>query len=218
LRQQIDVWLTSRPNRSQKLLASRAGISTTTLNDILQCRRGCSPETYEAITKALKSSGAKIVGLQEYGQPVGEEMKLNEHNMEVTRQRHVEELANRQRVNSVILEQGPRKEYVDTKPVRSKQRLSESQRREQQEFLLAKRLAQLDASDKELDSLRVEYDQLASSVLQDHLSSIDKAIWRRFVTSENSPVEYVEAPAAVVDKWQEVLDTKDDEEPVESST
>jgi hypothetical protein len=97
--------------------------------------------------------------------------------------------------DSVILEQGPRKEYVDTKPVRSKQRLSESQRREQQEFLLAKRLAQLDASDKELDSLRVEYDQLASSVLQDHLSSIDKAIWRRFVTSENSPVEYVEALA-----------------------
>ncbi len=83
LRQQIDVWLTSHPNRSQKLLASRAGISTTTLNDILQCRRGCSPDTYDAITK--NSSGAKIVGLQEFGKKIGKEMKLNAHNMEATK-------------------------------------------------------------------------------------------------------------------------------------
>jgi hypothetical protein len=101
LRQQIDVWLTSHPNRSQKLLASRAGISTTTLNDILQCRRGCSSDTYEAITKALNSSGAKIVGLQEFGKKIGKEMKLNAHNMEATKKRHTEELANRQRVNNL---------------------------------------------------------------------------------------------------------------------
>jgi hypothetical protein len=101
LRTQIDVWLTSHPNRSQKLLASRAGISTTTLNDILQCRRGCSTEVYEAITKALNSSGAKIVGLQEFGKKIGREMKLDERNMEVTRTRHIQELANRQRVNNL---------------------------------------------------------------------------------------------------------------------
>jgi hypothetical protein len=47
--------------------------------------------------------------------------------------------------------------------------------------------------------------------LRDHLSLIDKAIWRRFVTTETSLEEYVESLAAVVDKCQEVLDTEDDE-------
>jgi hypothetical protein len=91
LRQEIALWL-SKPNHTQKLLASRSGISQTMLCDILANKRGCSFDTYEALTKALRSSGAKIVGLQEFGRKVNKEMQLNEHNMEVTHQRHVEEL------------------------------------------------------------------------------------------------------------------------------
>ena len=100
LRQEIALWL-SKPNRTQKLLADRSGISQTMLCDVLANKRGCSPETYEALTKALRSSGAKIVGLQEYGKRIAKEMKLNEHNMEVTRTRHAEQLSKRTTVNNL---------------------------------------------------------------------------------------------------------------------
>ena len=62
------------------------------LNDIIQHRRGCSPETFEKIVKAIRSSGARIVGLQEGGHKVGKTMQLNDANMAATYARHNDQL------------------------------------------------------------------------------------------------------------------------------
>jgi hypothetical protein len=91
LRGEIDFWLT-QPNHSQKLLATRAGMSPQMLNDIIQHRRGCSPETYEKIVKAIRSNGNRIVGLQESGHKVGKSMELNDGNMAATYARHNDQL------------------------------------------------------------------------------------------------------------------------------
>jgi transcriptional regulator with XRE-family HTH domain len=127
--------------------------------------------------------------------------------------------------DSVILDQGPRKAYVesDDKPKRSERPEPEWIRQERQEVLLAKEIAQLDAKDgKKLESLRQQYEEVAAIVLLNHLDLIDAAIQRRLLTCPGfSPDEafekYVNALSGLVDKWQGVLDTEDDEEPVESS-
>jgi plasmid maintenance system antidote protein VapI len=71
LRGAIDLWL-QQPNRTQVMLATRAGMPPQMLNDIIQRRRGCSPETFEKITKALGSNGTRFVNAQRFGQPVEE--------------------------------------------------------------------------------------------------------------------------------------------------
>jgi hypothetical protein len=77
---------------------------------------------------------------------------------------------------------------------------------------VAKEIARLDANDGEkLDALRQRYDQLARAVLRDHMHLVEKAVWRRFVTSEASFPEYISALAVVVDRWQKVLDVEGDE-------
>ena len=90
LRQEIALWL-SKPNRTQKLFASRSGISQTMLCDILANKRGCSPDVYENITKALRSSGAKIVGEQRFGKLVGGETELTPEAIEMFENKHNED-------------------------------------------------------------------------------------------------------------------------------
>ena len=58
------------------------------LSDILSNRRGCSPETSEKISNALRSSGARITGLQENGHKIGKSMQLNLDNMAAIHLRH----------------------------------------------------------------------------------------------------------------------------------
>jgi hypothetical protein len=72
LRGAIDLWLSqpSQPNRTQVMLAKRAGMPPQMLNDIIQRKRGCSPETFEKITKALGSNGTRFVNAQRFGQAV----------------------------------------------------------------------------------------------------------------------------------------------------
>jgi transcriptional regulator with XRE-family HTH domain len=115
----------------------------------------------------------------------------------------------RQWHDSVILDQGPRKEFVDEEP----QKRSEPQwfRQERQEYQLAKRLVQLDSTSDKLDALPKQYDQLATAVLQSHLELIETAILRRFVSTETSPYEYVSALAGLVAKWQKILSVECDE-------
>ena len=96
-------------------------------------------------------------------------------------------------------------------------------RRERQEYQIAKRLAQLDASDgAKLEELRAEYDKVARLVQADYLDRIDRALNRRLLSTFGHPddclASFVDALSELSDKWQEVLDTEDDEEPVESST
>jgi hypothetical protein len=89
LRQEIALWL-SKPNRTQKILASRCGISQTMLCDILASKRGCSPDTYENIIKALRSSGTKIVGEQRFGKRVGGETELTPEALEMFENKQTE--------------------------------------------------------------------------------------------------------------------------------
>ena len=91
LRAETDLWLT-KPTHTQVLLAKRAGMPPQMLNDIIQHRRGCSPETFEKIVKAIRSSGARIVGLQEGGHKVRKKMELNDANMTATYERHNKQL------------------------------------------------------------------------------------------------------------------------------
>src|ERR1700730_16719075 len=79
LRQEIESWL-SKPNRTQQLLASRAGISYQMLNDVIKCRRGCSPDTFESIVKALKNSnpsGVRFTKIQTLGRPLKGDLNLD---------------------------------------------------------------------------------------------------------------------------------------------
>ena len=87
LRGEIDLWL-SRPNHTQKLLATLAGISPQVLNDVIQHRRGCGPDMYEKIVKALRSHGNRIVGAQVFGQPV-EGLTLDNPTMEIFETEHI---------------------------------------------------------------------------------------------------------------------------------
>jgi hypothetical protein len=89
LRQEIALWL-SKPNRTQKILASRSGISQTMLCDILANKRGCSPDTYENIVKALRSSGNKIVGEQRFGKLIGGETELTPEAIEMFENKQTE--------------------------------------------------------------------------------------------------------------------------------
>jgi hypothetical protein len=95
-------------------------------------------------------------------------------------------------------------------------------RRERQEYQISKRLALMDASDGEkLDELRLQYDKVARLVQADYLDRIDHALTRRLLSVYGDPEDcfasFVNALSELVDKWQEVLDAEDDEEPVESS-
>ncbi len=90
-----------------------------------------------------------------------------------------------------------------------------------EEIRLAKRLAPMDASDGEkLDALRAEHDKVARLVQVDYLFRIDNALTRRMLSTCGDPddcfASYVNALSELVDKWQEVLDAEDDEEPVEA--
>jgi transcriptional regulator with XRE-family HTH domain len=125
--------------------------------------------------------------------------------------------------DSVILDQGPKKDfYVSESDDRPKRSEPQWIRQERQEVLLAKEIAGLDAKDgKKLELLRQQYEEVAAAVLINHLSLIDAAIQRRLLTCPGlSPDEafekYVNALSELVDKWQEVLDAEDDEEPVEA--
>jgi hypothetical protein len=91
LRAEIDLWLSQR-NHTQKLLATRANLSPQVLNDVIQHRRSVGPEMYEKLAKAIRSNGARIVGLQEMGQKVGKSMRLDESKMTVTYERHNKQL------------------------------------------------------------------------------------------------------------------------------
>lgn len=110
----------------------------------------------------------------------------------------------------------PKIEYDDDEP-----RLPRFVLREIDEIRLAKRIAPMDASDgAKLDALRAEYDKVARLVQLDYLFRIDNALTRRMLSTCGDPddclASFVNALSELVDKWQEVLDAEDDEEPVEA--
>ena len=82
--------------------------------------------------------------------------------------------------------------------------------------------------DNQLVALRAKYELLAAAVLDDHLDLIEAAINRRFFScggfSKDEAFEkYVNALSEFAEKWQEIVDTDDDEskgeaveEPVEA--
>lgn len=91
--------------------------------------------------------------------------------------------------------------------------------REIKEYRLSKRIVGMDARDNgRLDELRQEYDKLARLVEADYLDRIDSALNRRLVSTYGEPGDcfesFVGALGELVDKWEEIMDTKDDEEPV----
>jgi hypothetical protein len=116
--------------------------------------------------------------------------------------------------DSEILDQGPRKDWAsesDHSSKRAERPEPQWLKEEREEYLLAKQLATLDATGKNLGELRARYDKLASAVTQSHLELIEAAILRRFMSTETSPYEYVEAVAGLVAKWQKILSVECDE-------
>jgi hypothetical protein len=117
--------------------------------------------------------------------------------------------------DSVILAQGPRKEYVEIE--RSERPEPQWIRQERRELSLAKQICGLLGDDPKLPKLRQQFEEAAAPVLQNHLDLIDAAIRRRLLTCPGfSPDEafekYVNALSELVDKWQDVVDAGDKEQ------
>ena len=105
LRQETNQWLRTQGIK-QNAVAELLGVSEAFFSKFLSGEKDISAKTYAKLSylvgkKLELNTGARIVGLQEFGKKVGQELPLHARNMQITRERHTEELANRQRANNL---------------------------------------------------------------------------------------------------------------------
>jgi predicted XRE-type DNA-binding protein len=105
LRQETNIWLKTQGVK-QNTVPGLLGVSEAFFSKFLSGEKDISAKTYAKLSYLVANNlelnaGARIIGLQEFGKKVGQELPLHARNMQITRERHTEELANRQRVNNL---------------------------------------------------------------------------------------------------------------------